>query len=553
MKKPISIFLITLLFFLSVNTLAQEGKIDDGKPEILIAGVDYPDTVSKGEEFDVAISFQNTGDYFAYNLTYSLEFVDYNGSNPISIIDSPRVLDPNTWHRQNINLRMKVSETANLGDYKMQLKIDYRDENGSTYNTSSITRPIKIDLGKTSPEIVVTKADISAGGQGKYQASFTYQNMGDKEARNLTASFNGGSNYLVADTSNKKHLGDIAGKRTGIVSFLIEEKDSLDEEVATIEFSFEDENKVSSTQSVEVYLGTGGSSQAAGKTPWVIVNKYTLSTDQVFAGNRVVLSLFIENTNPKGVKNLKLSMGVIKVEDDKVGGTVFSPVNSSNTFFIENIDGRSIVRKDIELFIDPNASAKTYIVPLDIVYEDERGKQLSTEEMINIPVIQSSMLEVLSVEVPQEGYVGDMINIASEFVNVGKVDLTNFRVNIEGDFAKDNTLYYVGTLEKGISDYYQGRIIPNEEGSLEGKLVFTYLDAGNEEVRLEKDFSIEIMPMMDIEPSPDGMDPNFPGGNDFKEPMKINWVYLIFGIAIIGQAFVIFKMKKDKSKEGFYE
>ena len=120
---------------------------------------------------------------------------------------------------------------------------------------------------------------------------------------------------------------------------------------------------------------------------WVIVNKYTLSSEQVYAGNRVVLSLFIENTNPKPVKNLKLSLGVIKVEDETVGGTVFSPVNSSNTFFIENIGGKSVIRKDIEIFVDLNASAKTYIVPLSIVYEDERGKQLSAEELINIPVI----------------------------------------------------------------------------------------------------------------------------------------------------------------------
>lgn len=552
MKKTISIFLLAALFFLSVNIFAQEGTIIDGKPEILIAGVDYPEVVTKGEEFDVAISFKNTGEHFAYNLTYSLDFLDYNGANPISIIDSPRILDPNTWHRQNINLRMKVNESANLGDYKMQLKIDYRDENGATYNTSSITRPIKIDLGRTNPELVVTRADVSAGGQGKYQANFTLQNMGEKEARNLTASFNGGANYLVAETSNKKHLGNIRGKGTASLSFLIEERDGINDETATIEFSFEDENKVTQSQSVQVYLGTGGSSTAGGKTPWVIVNKYTLSSEQVFAGNRVVLSLFIENTNPKSVKNLKLSMGVIRVEDDKVGGTVFSPVNSSNTFFIENIPGKSVVRKDVELFIDPNASAKTYIVPLDIVYEDERGKQLSAEEMINIPVIQSSMLEVLSVDLPPQGFMGDMINIAAEFVNVGKVDLSNFRVNIEGDFEKDNTLYYVGTLERGMSDYYQGRIIPTEEGTLEGTLVFSYLDAANEEVRLEEDFSIEILPMMEPEPMPDGMDHDFPG-HDFKEPSKINWIYLILGLALLGQAFVIFKMKRKKSEEEFYE
>ncbi|MDD4343678.1 MAG: hypothetical protein PHH19_04835, partial [Eubacteriales bacterium] len=362
-----------------------------------------------------------------------------------------------------------------------------------------------------------------------------------------------GSNYIVTDTSNKKHLGDLAGKRTGTVSFLIEEKDGITDETASIDFTFEDENKATTTQSVQVYLGTGGASGTAGKTPWVIVNKYTLSSEQVYAGNRVVLSLFIENTNPKAVKNLKLSLGVIKVEDEAVGGTVFSPVNSSNTFFIENIGGKSVIRKDIEIFVDPNASAKTYIVPLNIVYEDERGKQLSAEELINIPVIQNAMLEVLSVEAPKEVFMGEMVNITSEFVNVGKVDLSNFRVNIEGEFGKDNTLYYVGNLEKGVSDYYQGRIIPEAEGLLQGKVVYTYLDASNEEVRVEKDFEMNVMPMREMEPMPDDMGGEFPGGPGMEEPKKINWLMIILGAAIIVQGFVIFKMKRNKSKEEFYE
>lgn len=553
MRKVISLVLVSLLFMNFANVFALEGTIVDGKPEILIAGIEYPDVVSKGEEFDVAISFKNTGEFYAYNLSYSLDFVDYNGSNPVSIIDSPQVLDANTWHRQNINLRMKVAGDANLGDYKMTLRIDYKDENGNTYNSSSVTRPIKIDLGKTKAEMLINDVDISSGGNGRYNATVTYQNMGEKEASNLTVNFNGGNNYLVVDTSSKKHLGDVAGKKNGSVTFLIEEKDEIDDETATLEFTFEDENKTTTSQAIQIYLGTGGASGSAGKTPWVIVNKYTLSSEQVFAGNRVVLSLYIQNTNPKDVKNLKLSLGVIKVEDDKVGGTVFSPVNSSNTFFIEEISGRSVIRKDIELFVDPNASAKTYIVPLEIVYEDERGKQLAAEELINIPVIQNAMLEILSVEYPKESPLGEMINITSEFVNVGKVDLSNFRVNIEGDFEKDNALYYVGNLETGLSDYYQGRVIPNEEGPLEGKVVYTYLDAGNEEVRIEKDFEINVTPMMEMEPMPGDMDGEFPGGPGFEEPKKTNWLLILLGLVILVQGLAIFKMKRKKSEEDFYE
>ena len=273
------------------------------------------------------------------------------------------------------------------------------------------------------------------------------------------------------------------------------------------------------------------------------------------AGSRMTLSLLVENTNTRPVKNLKISMGVIRVEDDRVGGTVFSPVNSSNTFFIEEIPGKSILQRDIDLFVDGNAAAKTYIVPLTIVYEDEKGKPLTVEELINIPVVQSSMLEVLSVEVPQEVFAGDMVNITSEFVNVGKVSLTNFRVNIEGEFPKDNALYYVGNLDIGMSDFYQGRIIPQQEGTLEGILVFTYMDSSNEEVRLERPFTINVMPAVPFEPGPEFPGGEKPGGRpgDGLPIGGINWIVVVLGIALIGQGVVIYRMKKSKAKEGFYE
>lgn len=556
MRKVISLVLVSFLFISFTNIFALEDRDEQGfgkAPSILITGVEYPEIISRGETFDVVLSFVNNGVGFAHDLTYFVEIENYRGSNPIGIIDAPKILELNSGQRQNVSLRMKVADDANLGEYRIFWKIDYKNRDQIPQETSSVTRSLEIALGKTNPEIIINKVDVGPGGNGKYNATFTYQNMGEKKASNLTANFNGGNNYLVVDTSNKKHLGDVAGKRTGTVSFMIQEKDDIVDETAVVEFTFEDENKAPITQSLQVYLGTGGASGTTGKTPWVIVNKYTLSSEQVYAGNRVVLSLFIENTNPKDVKNLKLSLGVIKVEDDKVGGTVFSPVNSSNTFFIEKIGGRSVIRKDVELFVDPNASAKTYIVPLNIVYEDERGKQLAAEELINIPVIQNAMLEVLALEYPKEAPLGEMINIASEFVNVGKVDLSNFRVNIEGDFEKDNALYYVGNLEKGVSDYYQGRIIPSEEGPLEGKVVYTYLDAGNEEVRIEKDFKINITPMMEMEPMPGDMGEGFPGGPGYEEPKKINWLLILLGAGILVQGFVIFKMKRKKSEEDFYE
>ncbi len=287
------------------------------------------------------------------------------------------------------------------------------------------------------------------------------------------------------------------------------------------------------------------------------------------AGNTVTLSLFIENTNQREVNNVKISLGVIEIESSSgnttTGGTVFSPVNSSNSFYVESIPGKTVIRKEIDLYIDPNAAAKTYIVPIDIKYEDKDGETLSCEEQVNIPVTQECKLEILSTEVPTEGFIGQPIPVAAEFVNVGKVVLGNFMVTLEGDFHKENTTYYVGNLDIGISDYYQGTIIPETEGQIEGKLVFTYIDNNNKDVRVEEPFSIEIMPQSrpcllytSMIMGPDGpMKPGMPmegnSGGGFMNFIKTKWLNILLFLVIFVEAICIFRIKRKKANGEFFD
>ena len=49
----------------------------------------------------------------------------------------------------------------------------------------------------------------------------------------------------------------------------------------------------------------------------------------------------------------------------------------------------------------------------------------------------------------------------------------NFMVMLE-DFHKEQASYYVGNLEIGASDYYQGIINPEDEGSWPENLFFLF-------------------------------------------------------------------------------
>jgi len=235
-----------------------------------------------------------------------------------------------------------------------------------------------------------------------------------------------------------------------------------------VEFEYIDSNNNSygSTETLGLAVEREPEDVSSG-TPRVLINRYTLSEENIYGGDNVTLSLSIMNTHLRPVSNIKVSLVVSQVEGGSGGsGTVFSPINSSNSFFISQIPGQTAREHRIDLFVDPNAEAKTYIVPVVIEYEDEFGESYVVNEMVNIPVTQESKLQILDIEIPRQAFVGQPLFISAEFVNVGKVNLGNFIVMMEGDFHKEQSTYYVGNLQIGASDYYQGMIFPDREGVL---------------------------------------------------------------------------------------
>jgi hypothetical protein len=294
----------------------------------------------------------------------------------------------------------------------------------------------------------------------------------------------------------------------------------------------------------------------AGK-PRVLISKYTLSDEKILAGNIVTLTLFIENTHTRAVQNIKTSLGVIKVEESNgssTGGTVFSPVDGSNSFFIQQIPAHTTMEKSIDLYVDPNAAAKTYIVPITIEYEDQRANSYTAEEMVNIPVTQECKLQILSVEVPPNAFVGQPVYISAEFVNVGKVDLNNFIVILEGDFHKEQASYFVGNLQIGSSDFYQGVVYPEKEGTLSGTLIFSYIDNNNREVQVEEPFQFEVLGARPMEPFPgEGSPPMDQGPGERRSGFTRLLLYVIPIAAVAVAAFLFWRRKKKKKDEEFLD
>lgn len=558
---------------------------DEAKPPVFDTGLDplwsileveVDEDIVVGQEFKVKITARNIGSGVAFFPV--IEFTEEDDKKELShfgvlgsttdtyISGIERVESGET---KVFTITMKVApDTKELPEgssYKINATLksnnwnigsgDVKKEPAFAVTTSFEVKP---SYTLSSPTFVVkdvTFAPEVVSGVKNTIATFTIENISDTKARNVSVALDGVAiseknaekNIKVNDLSSTKRVGDIRGKGTITVSYDLELNTARKSNEMKLTINYDGlEKATEETINLPLPLNDGSGN---GREPKVIISEYHLSPAKILAGNTVTLNMQITNTNADAVNNVSMKLTVPTSEGNSTsgtvvsGGTVFSPVNSSNTFYIDSIGGKSTVTKEIRLYVDPNAQAKTYVVPVEYKYEGIDGESYSGEDNINIPVTQESKVEIINAQIPTFGNVGSPIDYNIEFVNTGKVALTNFKATLEGDIpGAENNVYYIGTFDAAASDTFSGMFFPEVEGALNGMVVFSYRDADNQEVRYEYPFTVEVaeaLPPMEIPDMP-MVEPQ----SSFADKVKENLVVIGMGLVIVVLAAIIIRDKR---------
>ena len=570
------------------KTMAE--KAEEAKPKTFDTGLDplwsilkveVDEDIVVGQEFDVKVTARNIGSGVAmFPIIQFTEEDDRKELSHFGVIGSTDGVYKSGIERVEsgetkvFTIRMKVSpETKDLPEgssYKLNLTLksnnwnigngDNKREPAFGVTTSILLKPT---YTLSEPTFVVSGVTFSpevTAGVTTTTASITIDNISDSKARNVSVMLDGNpiseknteKNIRVTDLSNTKKVGDITGRRSFVVTYGIELNNARRNNEMKLTINYNGlEKPIEETINMPLPLRTSTS----GVEPKVIINKYVLEPSKILAGKTVTLRLYLENTNAEAVNNISLKLTVPTSESNSAtgttvsGGTVFSPVNSSNTFFIDTIGGKSIVSKDISLYVDPNAQAKTYVVPVKIDYETLDGEAKSIEDNINIPVTQESQVEIIKSQIPEFGNVGMPIDFNVEFVNTGKVALTNFKASLESDDIPDaeSNVYYVGNFDAAASDSFASSFFPSEEGTVTGNIVLSYRDADNQEVRLEQPFTVEVGPAIEMPP----MDPSMlePPKESFVSKIKAHIVTIALVAVIIVLLIIIIRDKRRAKRD----
>ncbi len=569
----------------AVSTENAGAEEDENKVETIKTGLDplwtimkieAPETVTVGQDFEVVVTVRNmgTGPGFAPEFQFT-EDKDKKDLTHFSVVGAEGGVYDTMYTKIDggqtsiFKLKFRVNEdTRELPEgskYRINCTIASANHNSWESGDKRFKATESFDLevlyALSDPSFVVEKVTFNpevTEGVTETTATLHLKNISDSKANNVVTTLEGvamGStgekNISVMDLTSTKQLYNVSGNQKVTVDYKLQlnRNRSSNEMKLTVTYNGQDQ-----PQEILLNMPLPSQQSSNGREPKVIIQRYSVNPDKVLAGNNVALSLYIENTNSLPVNNVSIQLDVPTETSSNggsvSGGTVFSPINSSNTFYIDRIEGKETAVKTINMYVDPNASAKTYIVPVNISYEGKDGISYDTGDNVNIPVAQESRIDIINTNVQASGNVGEPLSIAMEFVNIGKVNLSNFKVALAGDVpGKADNVYYIGTFNVGDSDEYSAMIYPEAEGTLSGTIRITYMDGDGQEVTLDEPFTSEIGPAIDYSAMmPDPMPMPEPEPT-FTDNLKSNLLTIVIAIIAIVEGAVLFRNKRKAKAE----
>lgn len=537
-------------------------------PQLFISNIKTnPETLSPGSSAKLNINFDNKGNLAANDITITLDglsnesFFLENGSN------KEYVARINGKSSSYVNFNIKSNKNILPGGHELTVNFKYKSGNEIVEDSQKIYLNIGGKDGKNSnvniENISFPTAQIRPG--NSFVVRFNLKNTGLLDAKNLIIKAESTDEGVVPTSQNIRKLDRLAPGQSQqmVFAFTPTEAATTRNYPISISVEYEDElnenseNKYKLNQYAGIYVynppkkektDDGKKEDKPQAKPKLIIDKYSFQPQLVQAGENFTMNLSFYNTNAKkAVKNIKIFLtSDEKTEEDSGGGgsSVFTPVDTSNTFYIENIPPKGRVDKTIKMFTVPDAKAKTYTIVANFEYEDAEAKEYTATELIGVPVVQKSKLDIGQLNLPPEAYAFEPNPVNIEFYNTGKVTLYNLMVRLEGNFQKENATLFVGNFEMGSSEVFDATIIPNEPGEIEGEIVFSYEDSTGDTVEHREPFSLTVM---EGNPMEEGME-EFPE----EPPSNKKWIIVGSILAVIVVGLIGFKIyKKKKSKKEF--
>lgn len=529
-------------------------------PSALEVSVESQSVYTPGVEKTASFTIKNVGDRDAKNIR--LEVVN---TENVAIIENSNVKRINLLQAkssQTISMKVRIGSDYKGDSVALPIKLSYLSSTGETEEDTQYVY-LYTNSNTAASEVVISNVISPTGTFGVDQNFNIKFNVSAKSAaENIQISVEGDEGIVpksqnlffinkLASGTSKQYTVSFAATREAVssshpikitVTYGKGETPTVINQYGSVNISNPKKDKEDDKDEDEKLKGK----------PKVIIGEYKINPTIVQAGEEFVITLGFLNTNNKHtVHNLKAN--ILPVEQDSASkaedtGNVFTPVDGSNTIYIADMNTGELITKELKMYTIPSATAKTYQITVDMVYEDEEGNEITATETLGIPVEQVTKIEIGDVYV-DSGQVGMETSFSVTFYNRGRTNISNMMVYLEGEgFEVQENRTFIGNFEIGDSEVYEPIIIPNEAGILLGTLVVEYEDPSGKAQKIEHpfDFEVEEMMMDDMDINA-GMDLEMMPQQEQKNHLAI---YVGIGAGIIVMLIIIIAIyKKRKAKK----
>jgi len=556
-------------FYVKINNVAASLK-----PNVIMTNfTSSSDSIAPGDTFSLSARVENSGTKRANDVQVLLDGLKTDEVYMANSTNSAVFTALEGGSGDIITYSLAVSSKVKTGSYPLVFKVKYKDQDNEEYEKEYY---YYVNVGGTASSanqglVQVTKltSPTDTFGVGSpFEVNMAIQNIGSKKASNIKISMEDNTEgAIVPRTASVQTFSSMEPGETKELKFSFAATSKSITQNYAIGFKVEyesgdtdDDGKNIVTSYVQ-YVGVNASNPEGDKAadgeeektsvPKIIVSEYASDPIMVRAGQEFDLSMTFQNTHSsKPIENIRAYLTVVETSTEKKG-SVFTPVNCSNTFYIDSIPPKGTSYQQLRMYTIPDADPITYTLEVNFEYQDQDYNKYEAKELIGINVKQYTKLETSEIVMPTDGTIGMASNISFDLYNTGKADLYNLMIRVEGEgFDTAASTVYYGKFTVYNSNYYDGAFSPTTAGEQSGALIISYEDAAGEKIEERHEFTMNVAEDMGMDEGMmhEDMMMEQPQENIFmrlvKNPFVWGGVVLMIVVIIIGAKIV--RKKKQK-------
>lgn len=546
--------------FSSSESIYLKMKGFDNEPSFNLESMKLsPESMSPGNSANLSGKIVNNGTRDMLDATISLEGLATDKISLSGGFSSKHYAKIAVGNGVNFSFPLVASADMAPGNYPVSMKLKYKDSYGKEIEK---TQEYYVNVGGVAgqkAQLVIKNMTEPSGTYGvnkNFTVRFDLYNSGKVAAKDILVTAEAlESDAVVPKSGSVKTISELAPGATTSCSFTFAATEASVSQNYAIQFTTEYTSGGTAVTTFKQFAGANvynpDADEENASKPKLIISDYECDPLIVMAGEEFDLNMGILNTHAqKGVKNVKMFLTLAEEtsSDTEQSGNIFTPVDSSNTFYFDSIGAKGIAQKQLRLYVVPEAQPKTYTLTVNFEYEDSSGKEYTATELLGINVKQVTALQIDEFTIPDMVEAYDPITVSFGYYNTGKVALSNVMVKVEGDVDCQNKSTFVGNMDIGGSEYFETTFTPTTSGEVPVSIVISYEDAMGEIKEERREFILNVTEPMMPEDMEEGMEGDVPP-MDMKKVMISLSLLALFGMGL----FVFIRRQKQEIKSSFAE